>query len=82
VLKLEFWHLNLAEKSARLKLGWGFEKLTGLWLGESHFYLIERLCLLLGGLPTCAFLVDHPFAALLMDVEHTISLLWFGIYAL
>jgi hypothetical protein len=28
VLKLEFRHLNLAEKSARLKLGWGFEKFT------------------------------------------------------
>jgi hypothetical protein len=28
VLKLEFQHLNLAEKSVRLKLGWGFEKLT------------------------------------------------------
>ena len=22
------WHLNLAEKSARLKLGWGFEKIN------------------------------------------------------
>jgi hypothetical protein len=50
-------------------------------LGESHFSLAGRLCLLVGGPLTCACLVDHPLVALLMDVDDgTISLWWFGIY--
>jgi hypothetical protein len=45
-------------------------------LGESHFSLDGCLCLLLGCLLRCVFLVDHPLVSLLMDNEHIISLWW------